>query len=48
MTTPVFGNPDQALIHRFRHQEGGPLPIDSNPMAIAHHLVRTALGLASG
>lgn len=35
MTTPVFGNPDQALIHRFRHQEGGPLPIDSNPMAIA-------------
>lgn len=37
MTPPesAFGNPDQALIHRFRHHADGPLAIDSNPMARA-------------
>ena len=30
-----FSNPDQVLIHRFLEQGGQPLPIDSNPMAIA-------------
>lgn len=35
MTVEVFGNPDQALIHRFVQQGGGAMPIDSNPMAKA-------------
>jgi uncharacterized protein (TIGR00369 family) len=35
MTTPPFGNPDQALIHRFLAAPDQPLPIDSNPMALA-------------
>ena len=35
MTVEVFGNPDQALIHRFLQQGGGAMLIDSNPMAKA-------------
>lgn len=35
MTPLPFGNPDQALIHRFLAAPDQPLPIDSNPMAIA-------------
>lgn len=33
--SPAFANADQALIHRFLAGEGGPLPIDSNPLARA-------------
>ena len=33
MSCEVFGNPDQALIHRFVQQGGSAMPIDSNPMA---------------
>ena len=35
MSVEVFGNPDQALIHRFLQQGGGAMPINSNPMAKA-------------
>lgn len=35
MSDGVFGNPDQALIHRFVQQGGCAMPIDSNPMAKA-------------
>ncbi|MFP5467991.1 MAG: PaaI family thioesterase [Gammaproteobacteria bacterium] len=35
MNERVFGNPDQALIHRFATQGGKAMPIDSNPMAQA-------------
>ena len=35
MSASDFGNPDQALIHRFVQQGGGAMPIDSNPMAKA-------------
>ena len=35
MNGVVFGNPDQALIHRFVQQGGVVMPIDSNPMAQA-------------
>lgn len=35
MSAGDFGNPDQALIHRFVQQGGGAMPIDSNPMAKA-------------
>lgn len=31
----IFSNPDQALIHRFLHEGGHPLPFDANPMARA-------------
>ena len=32
---PEYANADQALIHRFLAAPQQPLPIDSNPMAIA-------------
>ena len=35
MSAQVFGNPDQALIHRFVQSGLVALPIDSNPMAQA-------------
>ena len=35
MSVEGFGNPDQALIHRFLQQGGGAMPINSNPMAKA-------------
>ena len=35
MSAEVFGNPDQALIHRFVQSGSVTLPIDSNPMARA-------------
>ena len=35
MNAPVFGNPDQALIHRFVQQGGAAMAVDSNPMAQA-------------
>ena len=35
MSGEVFGNPDQALIHRFVQQGGPAMPVDSNPMARA-------------
>ena len=35
MSAPAFGNPDQALIHRFVQSGLVALPIDSNPMAQA-------------
>ncbi len=37
MSVEVFGNPDQALIHRFLESGGTAMPIDSNPMAQALH-----------
>ena len=35
MSTTDFGNPDQALIQRFIDEAQNPVPIDSNPLAIA-------------
>ena len=35
MSAPAFGNPDQALIHRFVQAGGVAMPVDSNPMAQA-------------
>ena len=37
MTAEQFGNPDQALIHRFVQSVSTAMPIDSNPMARALH-----------
>ena len=48
MTAPTFGNPDQALIHRFRSQAGGPLPVDSNPMAVALGAALLGVDAAAG
>jgi uncharacterized protein (TIGR00369 family) len=35
MNEPRYGNPDQALIHRFLAEGGLPLRFDANPMAVA-------------
>ena len=35
MSTPLYTNPDQALIHRFMAQPDGSLSFDCNPMALA-------------
>ena len=48
MTTPSFGNPDQALIHRFLAAPDQPLPIDSNAMAMALGMQLLRVDAASG
>lgn len=48
MNPSRFGNPDQALIQRFLDQGALPLPVDSNPMALALGATLVALDREAG